>query len=398
MRVSLKEICSKIGSGATPKGGKDSYVAEGISLIRSQNVLDYSFSQEGLAHINADQAEKLNNVVVEEGDVLINITGDSVARACIVDSSILPARVNQHVAIIRGIKDKVLNSFILYNLQMQKAHLLQLASAGATRNALTKEMLENIEIELPELSVQKEMVSVLDDIQANIDISKHLISNLQLQTRALYKSWFIDLDKTEGAIPDTWAQGRLGDIVGITTRSFSPEKNPDVIVEHYSIPAFDENHYPVFESTSGIKSNKYYVSPNSILVSKLNPETKRIWRPLCLSDLPICSTEFIVYEGKKKWYRDFIYAVVDSDAFYHFLCANVTGSTGSRQRAIPRNTLDFELLIPPESAVHDFCSVVTPLYELASKLQINCQKLASIRDRLLKPIMTGVLNTSGISS
>ncbi len=57
-KVKLGEICTKIGSGATPRGGKESYCEDGISLIRSQNVLDYEFSPEGLAHISDVQAEK----------------------------------------------------------------------------------------------------------------------------------------------------------------------------------------------------------------------------------------------------------------------------------------------------------------------------------------------------
>ena len=100
--VKFKDICTKIGSGATPKGGKEAYCEEGISLIRSQNVLDFDFSADGLAFINDLQAEKLKNVIVEEGDVLLNITGDSVARACMVDKKYLPARVNQHVCIVRA--------------------------------------------------------------------------------------------------------------------------------------------------------------------------------------------------------------------------------------------------------------------------------------------------------
>lgn len=101
MKCKLIDICSKIGSGATPKGGKEAYYDQGISLVRSQNVLDFAFSSEGLAFINDKQAAKLSNVEVFDGDVLLNITGDSVARACIMDPTFLPARVNQHVAIIR---------------------------------------------------------------------------------------------------------------------------------------------------------------------------------------------------------------------------------------------------------------------------------------------------------
>lgn len=174
----LKDICSKIGSGATPKGGKDAYCAEGVSLIRSQNVLDFTFSYDGLAHINDQQAEKLSNVEVKAQDILLNITGDSVARVCAVDPRVLPARVNQHVAIIRPEENKVLSSYILYFLQLTKPYLLQIAAGGATRNALTKGMIENLEIEVPDILSQKKIVTILDDIQEkiqdNIEINKNL--------------------------------------------------------------------------------------------------------------------------------------------------------------------------------------------------------------------------------
>ena len=176
--VKMIDICEKIGSGATPRGGKEAYCDEGISLVRSQNVLDFAFSRDGLAHINDEQAQKLNNVEVHEGDVLLNITGDSVARACIMDSVFLPARVNQHVAIVRGKENKVINSFILYFLQWRKGYLLQLASAGATRNALTKGMIEQLEINLPSMNEQKKIVAILDSIQQKIQLNQKINDNL----------------------------------------------------------------------------------------------------------------------------------------------------------------------------------------------------------------------------
>ncbi len=178
MRVKLVDVCSKIGSGATPRGGKEAYCDDGISLVRSQNVLDFEFTDSGLAHINDEQASKLSNVEVMDGDVLINITGDSVARVCMMDAAFLPARVNQHVAIVRGQKDKVLSSYILYYLQMMKGHLLQLASAGATRNALTKGMLEQLELELPDIETQKRITSVLDSVQEKIALNRKINDNL----------------------------------------------------------------------------------------------------------------------------------------------------------------------------------------------------------------------------
>jgi type I restriction enzyme S subunit len=86
----LDELTTKIGSGATPKGGKKSYKPEGISLIRSLNVHDGEFRAKDLAFIDEGQAEQLSNVVIQEGDVLLNITGASIARCCDAPTRYLP--------------------------------------------------------------------------------------------------------------------------------------------------------------------------------------------------------------------------------------------------------------------------------------------------------------------
>ena len=134
-KVKLADITLKIGSGATPKGGKESYQGSGITLIRSLNVYDFNFEYKDLAFINDQQAKELANVSICKNDVLLNITGASVARCCIVPNHLIPARVNQHVAIIR-VNEKLANPFyILYciNSPYYKHRLLSLAQSGATR-------------------------------------------------------------------------------------------------------------------------------------------------------------------------------------------------------------------------------------------------------------------------
>ena len=186
-QVLLREVTSKIGSGATPRGGKESYQTEGITLIRSMNVHDGRFEYKDLAHITDEQATQLNNVIVKEGDVFINITGASVARSCIVPSNALPARVNQHVAIIRCIYGRLHPVFVNYMFLNDrfKRRLLDIGdSGGATRQAITKQQLENLVVILPPMILQHKFAAFV----AQIDKSKVAVQKSLDKAQQLFDS------------------------------------------------------------------------------------------------------------------------------------------------------------------------------------------------------------------
>ena len=150
--VPLGSLTAKNGSGATPRGGESAYVDAGIALIRSQNVYDFNFVDDGLAYINVDQAARLDGVAVEHNDILLNITGASVARCCMVPQCHLPARVNQHVMIIRADQNKIDPYYLLcaINSEQRKRQLLSYAQTGSTREALTKDLMSQFEFVLPD--------------------------------------------------------------------------------------------------------------------------------------------------------------------------------------------------------------------------------------------------------
>ena len=168
-KYKLSEITTKIGSGATPLGGKKAYIDCGISLIRSMNVYDREFIYEGLAHISEIQAKQLDVVTIQEKDVLLNITGASVARCCVVPNDVIPARVNQHVSIIRPKQEIILSKFLCYLLTSNYYKNILLkdgAEGGATRQALTKTGLERFEVYIPKtLEEQQKIVTQLDELQ-----------------------------------------------------------------------------------------------------------------------------------------------------------------------------------------------------------------------------------------
>ena len=191
----LCEVTTKIGSGATPKGGQGSYQVEGTSLIRSMNVHDGYFEYKDLAHISDMQAAKLKGVSVEVDDVFINITGASVARSCIVPRDVLPARVNQHVAIIRCCEDQIIptfaNNMFLHN--HFKEYLLDIGEAGgATRQAITKQQLENLTVILPPIEMQKEFSLFVEQVDKSKLVIKKSLGELEELKDSLMQKYFFD--------------------------------------------------------------------------------------------------------------------------------------------------------------------------------------------------------------
>ena len=276
-KVKLKDCCIKIGSGSTPKGGSMVYVNSGTSLIRSQNVYNLSFDYNGLTHITEDAANKLKGVTVFNEDILLNITGDSVARTCIVPKEVLPARVNQHVAIIRTDRKKMNWRFLNYYLASPKmqAHMLSLAvGKGASRNALTKQMIENFEVPYPPLSTQHRIANILSRYDSLIENYQKQIKLLEEAAQRLYKEWFIDLrfpghENTNiiDGVPEGWEKKKLIDLVDVQYgyafdgHLFNSKEEGTPIVRIRNIPDGYTNDYTTEEA-----SESYIINDGDILV------------------------------------------------------------------------------------------------------------------------------------
>ena len=384
MRCKLADICSKIGSGATPRGGKEAYCEKGISLVRSQNVLDFSFSHDGLAFINNEQAAKLSNVEVFDGDVLLNITGDSVARACIMDSAFLPARVNQHVAIVRGKKSHVLNRYLLYFLQWQKGYLLQLASAGATRNALTKGMLEQLEIDLPSLDEQKRIVAILGALDDKIELNNKINENLEQQATALFNN-FYDQAETEirftdvlqilgGGTPKTGESGYWGGKIPFFT--------PKDIGSPYTL-----NTEKTITEAGLARCNSRLYPINTVFVTARGTVGK-----VGMAGVPMAMNQSCYALVGKGIHQLLVY-------FYTLKVIDRLRHKASGAVFDAVTTKDFEsehIMRLPESIEKVFLCAAEPMYQAILSNSIENQKLAGLRDALLPKLISGEIDVSGI--
>ena len=387
--VKLADICQKIGSGATPRGGKEAYRAEGIALVRSQNVLDFSFSSDGLAYINDEQADKLRNVELQSGDVLLNITGDSVARACLMDDDYLPGRVNQHVAIIRVDESKAVNSYLLYYLQWRKSHLLQLASAGATRNALTKGMIEQLEIDLPSLDEQRKVVGILGSIQNKIKLNHEINDNLYAQVKAIFSENFLNLD----FLPDGWKTGNLLDIAdylnGLAMQKYRPKDGetglPVLKIKELRQGICDANS----ELCSPSIKSEYIIHDGDIIFS---------WSGSLLVDIwcgGTCGLNQHLFKVTSNNYDKWFYYLWTAHHLDRFIA--VATDKATTMGHIKREELEkAEVIIPSKCDYKRISTLIKPLFDLIISNRIENRKLTALRNTLLPKIMSGEIDVSDI--
>ena len=382
----LKDITTKIGSGSTPTGGSGAYKTEGISLIRSQNVLDYKFTEDGLAFIDDDQAYGLRNVIVEANDVLLNITGDSVARCCGAPTNWLPARVNQHVAILRSNPEKLDHRFLKYSLLASKEELLILSEIGGTRNALTKGMLEDYEVFLPSLPEQKAIASVLSSLDDKIDLLHRQNKTLEAMAETLFRQWFIeeakedweifqlqDLAKLQiGRTPPRkeshWFSDNTNDMKWVSIKdlgahgifvTYSSEYLPISTIDHFNIPIIPEG--------TVMLSFKMTVGRVGIAIENM-----------------VSNEAIAQFQIKKRLTSELLYCFLKQFNF------DTLGSTSSIVTAVNTALLKgIEIALPEDDLIQEFTEQVKSYFDKVKANQLQIQTLENLRDTLLPKLMSG---------
>lgn len=386
--VKLGDVCTKIGSGATPKGGATVYIDDGTSFIRSQNVYNLSFEYSGLTHITEDAANKLKGVTIEENDILLNITGDSVARSCMVPLDVLPARVNQHVAIVRP-DANVLNpyflSYYLTSPYMQSFMLGLAVGKGASRNAMTKDMIANFEVPCPPIAEQNKVVCLLRPYNELISNNQKQIKLLEEAAQRLYKEWFVDLrfpgyENTSivDGVPDGWKKQKLIELADVQYgfafdgTLFNSDGMGTPIIRIRNIPSGTTSDYTTEDAPA-----QYRVYNGDILVGMDGEFHINSW---CGDEAYLVqrTCRFKPVDEKMKGWL--LYAIYEPIKFFE---KTVVGATVAH---LGKKHIDsIELLTGPNQLYEPF-----QLYFEKRQLLLNQnRKLAEARDRLLPKLMSG---------
>lgn len=211
MFVRLGQITNKIGSGSTPRGGREVYVKEGIPFLRSQNVWNDGLRLSDVAYIAPEMHERMLGTAVLGDDILLNITGASLGRCALVPSDFGDANVSQHVTIIRPIDPQVREYLHLCLLSPYAQAMIWGRQVGMAREGLSKKVLEQFEIPLPPIAEQKRIVERVaklmrycDELEAHLKDANKIAERLAAAAIASLTGISIEQEEDERVkIPQT---------------------------------------------------------------------------------------------------------------------------------------------------------------------------------------------------
>jgi type I restriction enzyme S subunit len=400
--TTLGAISLKIGSGATPAGGKAAYLParERWALIRSQNVFDRHFDDEGLAFISDRQAEQLASVTVQSGDLLLNITGDGVTfgRACQVPIGILPCVVNQHVSIVRVNQEQADPGFVLsYLTHPSVKRYIESFNSGGSRRAVTKGHIESFRLGLPPLAEQSSIAAVLGALDAKIEVNRGMNRTLEALASAIFNSWFVDFDpvvaKSEGRtpfgmsaemaelFPASFDGSQLGPIP--TGWEFRPLREAVELGYGKSLPATSRRagSVAVFGSDGQIGWHDWaLVKGPGVVVGRKGSAGRVNWSQ---GDFfPIDTTFYVIR----------LPGGLPMAYLFRFLSKlDLEGVSGDS--AVPglnrEVAYSLPILFPPTRLTAEFESAVNPINERVAINERESRTLAQLRDLLLPKLMSG---------
>ncbi|WP_297740645.1 restriction endonuclease subunit S [uncultured Tessaracoccus sp.] len=267
--------------------------------------------------------------------------------------------------------------FLFYNL-MHHRHRITALALGAAQQNLNAGQIKSYSLPFPSVSEQQRIAGVLGAFDDLIETNHQTVESLEaLATAAAY----LPLETVA--------------LSAVASLGSTKHVRPTTQVDHFSIPAFDNNRRPAEDHGSNIKSGKLSVSCPTALVSRLNPITPRTWMAYPDESPAVASTEFVPLLGKQEVTTEHVWAVTNHGEFWAQMRSTASGSTNSRQR-VDRNAIP-EILVPdPRALKPAHRKAITAIVQGAEALRRENQNLTRQRDELLPLLMSGKVRVSEV--
>lgn len=364
-------------------------------MIRTANVRDGHLLTDTMKCVTEETYDKwTRRGTLEVGDVILTREAP-MGEVGIIKRNDVRYFLGQRTLRLRPVSDVLDNEFLYYYLQgsyMQQQIGFN-EGTGATVSNIRIPILLSMRMELPALNLQRQIVQILDAVDSKIELNQQINKNLLKLIDGMFNRVYLGSELVKNA-----SRVKLSSIIRTKSGTFNPKKTSEVFVNHFSMPAFDAARFPVVNTASDIKSNKNVVEPFSILVSKMNPDVKRVWLPNTSKELlNVASTEFLTFNADVPEMQAFVYAVVNDKRYQKYLESNATGSTNSRQRVLPRVAYSYEIPYVKEVA-QQFGFQIVDIMDMIKLNKEQNQHLIRLRNVLLPKLLAGDIDLSNIKT
>jgi type I restriction enzyme, S subunit len=404
------------------------YVPIGIPVVPTEGIGRRRLLTEGIPEVGEETAARLSRHRLKSGDILFARRG---VQATGLSAIVTPKQegwiCGTGAILLRTLGDSIHPEFLSFLLSSDESiQWLKQHAVGAVMPNLNEGVIRQLPLTLPPLAEQKAIAAVLGALDDKIELNRRMNATLEAMARALFQSWFVDFDPVRakldgrmpvgldpataalfpdsfqdseaGHIPKGWTVGKVSDLATLNRGAINPGDFPSETFDHYSLPAFDNGRTPKVELGNAIMSNKFTVTLNSVLLSKLNPHIPRIWLPdLHASHRSVCSTEFMVACSQPGVTREYLFSIFTSSAFASIYGTLVTGTTGSHQRIRPDSVLGMKIVIPFAALIRAFTDIVKPMLDGINRNTDQSRTLATLRDTLLQKLLSGELSVGELN-
>ena len=387
MKYRLRDVCTKITSGGTPKSTNSTYYSGHIPWLRTQEINFADIVQTEL-HITEEGLNNSSAKWIPANSVIVAMYGVTAGKSAI---NKIPLTTNQACCNLIVDYSKADFQYVYYQLKLDYEKIAGLANGGAQQN-LNVRIISDYEIDLPDLSTQRAIAKTLSIIDDKIVNNTKINHNLEQIAQAIFESWFVDFEPWSGVQPSDWEKATLGKFVDIK-RGGSPRPIQEFISDRgfrwLKISDVTALQTPfVLEIKEHIKKEglrkTVFLKAGSLVLS--NSATPGIPKILCVDT---CIHDGWLYFPYSLFSKEYLYLF-----FKHIRQNLITLGNGSIFTNLKTDILkNYGLIVPDKQTLQKFDDIVEPLFKTMEKYTRESAYLTDLRDTLLPRLMSGELST-----
>lgn len=384
---SISELIDEIAMGPFGSNIKvECFVDDGIPVLNGSNLNGFFLTEDSFRYVTEEKADSLGRANAHRGDIVITHRGTLGQIVCIPETSKYDRYVISQSQFRVKCNEKVLPEYLVYYFHTaigQHKLLSNASQVGVPALARASTTFQKIEVEIPDIKTQQKVVSVLNAIEAKINVNRSINENLAVLLQTVYQEWFGDVDKAS-------KQGVLSDIC-----SYSKDR---VAVSELDVGTYFSTENMLPRKAGSTEATSLPTMPQTTachkgdtLISNIRPYFKKI---VYCEDECGCSTDVLCFMPNQPQYSAYLFSTLYADKFFAFMVAGAKGT--KMPRGDKQQIMTYPIVMPSEVALAEFNTIALPLIKQIYSNRAENKRLSLLRDTLLPKVMSGELDVSEI--